>query len=59
MTTVDDDDDDDDDDVSLLLGATCEWQGSGVWHDPRDKRGRETREVLCEYGQFWWDVMKL
>ena len=26
-----------------------------MWHDPRDKRGRETRDVLCEYGQIWWE----
>jgi hypothetical protein len=51
MTTVDDDDE------SLLLGTGCERQGSGVWHDPRDKRGRETRgapDALCEYSQIWW-----
>ena len=32
----------DDDKLLLLLEASCERQGSGVWHDPRDKRGRET-----------------
>jgi hypothetical protein len=50
MTTVDEDDEE-----SLLLGGSCE---SGVWHDPRDKRGRETRGVsdaLCEYRQLWWN----
>jgi hypothetical protein len=46
----------DDDELLLLLEASCERQGSGVWHDPRDKRGRETRggsDALCEYGQNW------
>ena len=43
------------DEELLLLEAGCERQGSGVWHDPRDRRGRETRggsDALCEYSQY-------